>query len=74
MGSFPPRIKYGVNSSGNPGVVPAKAGNQARIRLDSSGAGLVHWFINTITYAAEKRFFVASLLRMTQQAVVTLKG
>ena len=24
--SFPPRIKYGVNSSGNPDVVPAKAG------------------------------------------------
>jgi len=26
--SFPPRIKHGVNSSGNPGVVPAKVGNQ----------------------------------------------
>jgi len=24
--SFPPRIKYGVNSSGNPDVVPAEAG------------------------------------------------
>jgi len=33
--SFPLRNKYGVNSGGNQDVVPAKAGNQGHIKLDS---------------------------------------
>jgi len=28
--SLPPRIKYGVNSSGSPDEVPAKAGNYSK--------------------------------------------
>jgi len=32
--SFPPRIKYGVNSSGNPDAVSAKAGNYIN-KMDS---------------------------------------
>jgi len=33
--SFPPRIKYGVNSSGNPDAVPVKTGNQNKKGLDA---------------------------------------
>jgi hypothetical protein len=29
--SFPPRIKYGVNSSGNPDDIPAEAGNYIKV-------------------------------------------
>jgi len=50
--SLPPRIKYGVNSSGSPDVVPANAGNQEHKKLGScfhrkpwipAAAGMTKW-------------------------------